>query len=69
MQEHHTPRLPRRILRWQGAMGLTQMSRSSINRAEEQDDFPRRLKLGRRAVGWYEDEIVHWLASRPRKGP
>jgi prophage regulatory protein len=64
----HQQQPPRRILRWQGAMGLTQMSRSSITRAEEQDDFPKRLRLGKRAVGWYEDEIVHWLASRPRKG-
>jgi prophage regulatory protein len=68
MQQHRIPQTPRRILRWQGAMGLTQMSRGSIERAEAQDDFPRRLRLGKRAVGWYEDEIVHWLSTRPGNG-
>lgn len=65
-QTHSQP--PRRILRWPGATALTQMSRSSILRAQAEDDFPRRIKLGKRAVGWYEDEIVHWLATRERKG-
>lgn len=29
-------------------------------------DFPQPVRLGANAVGWYEDEIDAWLASRPR---
>lgn len=28
--------------------------------------FPVAVKLGPRAVGWFEDEVNVWLASRPR---
>lgn len=28
--------------------------------------FPQRVRLGVRAVGWYEDEIDQWLADRER---
>ena len=26
--------------------------------------FPRRIKLGERAVGWLESEVRDWLATR-----
>ena len=29
--------------------------------------FPPPLELGPNSVGWYEDEIVDWLESRPRR--
>ena len=29
--------------------------------------FPPPLELGPNSVGWYEDEIDDWLASRPRR--
>ena len=30
------------------------------------DDFPAPVQLGPNAIGWYDDEIDAWLASRPR---
>ena len=30
--------------------------------------FPRPLRIGARAVGWLEDDIDGYLATRPRGG-
>jgi prophage regulatory protein len=40
------------------------MHRATIARLEELGDFPRRVKLGRRAVGWLRTDIEKWLAAR-----
>ena len=39
-------------------LGLT---RSSIYKMMEDGEFPRPIKLGRRAVGWRADEVANWL--------
>ena len=39
-------------------LGLT---RSSIYKMREDGEFPRPIKLGRRAVGWRADEVANWL--------
>jgi prophage regulatory protein len=39
-------------------LGLT---RSSIYKMMEDGEFPRPIKLGRRAVGWRADEVAYWL--------
>jgi prophage regulatory protein len=35
-----------------------------IYRLERQDLFPQRIRLGRRAVGWVEEEVEAWLQER-----
>ena len=35
-----------------------------IYQLEAERRFPRRVRIGIRAVGWVESEIQHWLASR-----
>lgn len=55
------------VLRLPATKVKTQLSRSTINRLEAEGKFPRRIMLGDgRAVGWFEEEIDAWLASRPR---
>ncbi len=44
---------------------LTSMSRSSIYRLEALGQFPSRVKLGERAVGWRRESVHEWLESRP----
>jgi predicted DNA-binding transcriptional regulator AlpA len=45
------------------------LSRPTIDRIEHHDPtFPRRIRLGRAAVGWDLDAIDAWLETRPR-GP
>jgi prophage regulatory protein len=29
--------------------------------------FPRPIEIGARSVGWIEDEVDAWIASRPRR--
>jgi predicted DNA-binding transcriptional regulator AlpA len=31
---------------------------------QAENRFPRRIKIGVRAVGWLEDEVQGWLAKR-----
>lgn len=35
-----------------------------IYQLEEEERFPRRIKLSARAVGWIEDEVLQWLEHR-----
>ena len=58
----------RRIIRLRAVRERTSLSRSTIASLEAAGQFPRRVELGLRATGWYEDEITAWVESRPRKG-
>ncbi|NRB20091.1 MAG: AlpA family phage regulatory protein [Rhodobacteraceae bacterium] len=31
-----------------------------------QGDFPQRIHLGGRRVGWHADEVIAWLEARPK---
>ena len=55
-----------RILRETDVHRLTGVSRVSRWRWEREGRFPQRIRLGERAVGWREDEILQWLQSLPR---
>ena len=44
-------------------MSLTGLSRSSIYLRISKQEFPKPLKLGRRAVGWPEAAIIAWQES------
>lgn len=43
---------------------MTGLSRSTIWRLEQANQFPRRRQLSARAVGWIADEIEAWLRTR-----
>jgi prophage regulatory protein len=42
------------------------LSRTTIWRRERDGDFPQRLRLGGRRIGWNAGEVVAWLEARPR---
>jgi prophage regulatory protein len=42
------------------------LSPVTIWRLEKAGEFPQRVKLGNRRVGWKADEIDSWVQSRPR---
>ena len=44
-------------------MTLTGLSRSSIYLRMSTKDFPKPIKIGRRAVGWTEDSIITWQST------
>jgi prophage regulatory protein len=58
----------RRIGRLADVKALVTLSRPTIDRLEAAGEFPKRIRLGRAAVGWDLDEICAWLEKRPR-GP
>jgi predicted DNA-binding transcriptional regulator AlpA len=61
-----TPDAPRRIARMPKAVEILGLSRSTILRREQVDiNFPRRVRLGPHSTGWFEDELVGWIESRP----
>lgn len=58
-----------RILRRPDVERLVGLSKPSLYRQINAGTFPRPVKLGPRAVGWFEHEIEAWLASLERARP
>jgi len=57
-------RRPQRLLRLRDVCRTTGLCRSMIYKLQAENRFPRRVKIGLRAVGWLEDEVAQWLADR-----
>ncbi len=53
----------KKIYRLHDVMNMTGLSRSSIYLRISTDEFPKPVKIGRRAVGWPEDSIIAWQAK------
>lgn len=53
-----------RILRRKSVEEVTALSRSTIYEMMAQGNFPKPVRLGKRAVGWRESDIAAWLESR-----
>jgi len=41
------------------------LSRTTVWRLERAGAFPPRRRLGANVVGWVEEEVDDWIASRP----
>ena len=57
-----------RLLRRREVEEITGMGRSSIYRLERKGKFPRRVRIGPKAVRWREREITAWVESLPEAG-
>ena len=55
-----------RVLNVNDVVGITGLSKVTIWRKEKSGNFPKRINLTSRRVGWIESEIVGWLEDRPR---
>ena len=55
-----------RLLRRTEVERYCQISRSTIYRLMREGLFPEPLRIGPRAVRWSEQELMAWLARRPR---
>jgi prophage regulatory protein len=53
-----------RVLRLPQVCSVTGLCRSMIYQLEAEQRFPRRIKIGTRAVGWIEGEVQGWLTQR-----
>lgn len=56
--------MPERILRRPEVESRVGLSRSTIYESMALGEFPKPIKIGRRAVGWPESSIAAWLDSR-----
>lgn len=52
------------ILRRRDVQRMTGLSRSTIYAMMAEGTFPKPVKLGARAVGWREADILAWIESR-----
>ena len=55
------------ILRLPEVKARTGLSRSEIYRRESLNQFPHRVSLGTRSVGWPSQEIQEWIEARIRE--
>ena len=55
-----------RILREPEVREKIGLSHVTIWRAVRANRFPAPIKLGENSIGWIEDEVDEWIASRPR---
>lgn len=53
----------KKIYRLPDVINMTGLSRSSIYLRVSTDEFPKPVKIGRRAVGWPEESIIAWQAK------
>ena len=55
---------PIRMLRIDQVIALTGLSKTRVYVLQAQGDFPLRIQLSPRRVGWVEAEVQGWLAAR-----
>jgi prophage regulatory protein len=53
-----------RLVRRSEVERLTGLSRSTIYQWIKDGEFPRPVKLGARAVGWRENDVLAWIKAR-----
>jgi prophage regulatory protein len=58
--------VPERIFRRKKVEELVGLGRSAIYAAMAAGEFPRPIRLGKRAVGWKESAIEEWITSREK---
>jgi len=56
------------LVRFTEVSQMTGLSRSTIWRLEHQGDFPKRLQISPRSIGWKRSEIEGWIAEREEAG-
>lgn len=53
----------KKMYRLPEVMDMTGLSRSSIYLRISTNEFPKPVKIGRRAIGWPEESIIAWQAK------
>jgi prophage regulatory protein len=57
-------KLMKRILRPKQAAAYLSLSLATLWRLNKEGDFPQKIKLSVKAVGWFEEDIAAWLEKR-----
>lgn len=56
--------MSKKLIRLPEVVSRTGLGRSAIYDAVAEGTFPKSVPLGKRAVGWLEDEVDSWIADR-----
>lgn len=60
---------PRRILRIKQVLDMTGLRRTALYEKMHANEFPKSVKLGARAVGWREGDVLSWIDGlEPSRG-
>jgi prophage regulatory protein len=54
------------IIRWKQLKEMIGISRSTVERLEASNNFPKRIILSKNSIGWYLEEIEEWIKNRKR---
>lgn len=54
-----------RIIRPRDIEAVTGLRQTRIRELEACGQFPRRIRISERAVGWRSDEVEAWIKGRP----
>ena len=54
-----------RLLRISQVLSICPVSKAHLYLMIQEGDFPRPVRVGKRAVAWRESEITQWIATRP----
>ena len=57
-----------RLLTLRDVTAATALSRSAVYALMAESRFPKPIRIGTRAVRWVEQEVLDFIASRPRAG-
>jgi len=57
-----------RIYRRPDVEKMIGLSRSTLYVMMAEGTFPKPVKLGKRAVGWHEHDVLAWIQSRSSEG-
>lgn len=55
-----------RFLRMVDVVDQVSLSAPTINRLHRRGEFPAKVRISERAIGWWESDIEAWKASRGR---
>ena len=55
-----------KILKLKDVVQMTSIGKVTIWRLEQRGEFPAKIVLSPNRVGWLENEVSDWIASRPR---
>src|SRR3954471_13099634 len=64
MEDTKTRQATPRILRLPDVLRMTGLSDETLAGMERKGEFPRRVALTARTVGWVEDEVIAWIEAR-----
>lgn len=57
-----------KIIRLPRLTEIVSLSPTTIWRREKLGEFPKRIKIGIRCVGWLESEINEWIMQQANRG-